>query len=36
MAMLRGVLNCPGPSPGVPNEPSQSPSGETFATRELM
>ena len=31
-----GVLNCPGPSPGVPKDINHLPFLSTFATRELM
>src|SRR5208282_1103894 len=34
--MLCGTLNCPGPSPGSPQDFSQFPSLSNFATRELI
>ena len=36
MAMLWGVLNCPGPLPGCPHDLIQFPSVSTLAIRELM
>src|SRR5579875_3400725 len=35
-AMLCGVLNCPGPSPGVPHDFTQFPYLSYFAMRELI